>query len=65
MEGYGKVLFRDALRRALAGADAIGARAFRVHAKDEEARKNALATNCSSSRCGICSMVSSNCFFSI
>lgn len=36
---YGKVLFRDALRRALAGAEAIGARAFRVHAKDEEACK--------------------------
>jgi GNAT superfamily N-acetyltransferase len=37
-KGYGKVLFRDAIRRALAGADAIGGRAFLVHAKDEEAR---------------------------
>jgi GNAT superfamily N-acetyltransferase len=37
-KGYGKVLFRDALRRALAGAEAIGGRAFLVHAKDEEAR---------------------------
>ncbi|MCC2668279.1 MAG: GCN5-related N-acetyltransferase [Armatimonadetes bacterium] len=36
--GLGKALFRDALRRALAGADAIGGRAFLVHAKDEEAR---------------------------
>jgi GNAT superfamily N-acetyltransferase len=36
--GLGKVLFRDALRRALAGADAIGGRAFLVHAKDEDAR---------------------------
>ena len=36
--GYGKTLFRDALRRALAGADAIGGGAFLVHAKDEEAR---------------------------
>jgi GNAT superfamily N-acetyltransferase len=34
----GKALFRDALRRALAGADAIGGRAFLVHAKDEDAR---------------------------
>jgi GNAT superfamily N-acetyltransferase len=37
-KGYGKTLFRDALRRALAGAEAIGGRAFLVHAKDEEAR---------------------------
>jgi GNAT superfamily N-acetyltransferase len=37
-KGYGRVLFRDALRRALAGAEAIGGRAFLVHAKDEEAR---------------------------
>lgn len=35
--GLGKALFRDALRRATAGADAIGGRAFLVHAKDEEA----------------------------
>jgi GNAT superfamily N-acetyltransferase len=37
-KGYGKTLFRDALRRALAGAEAIGARAFLVHAKDDDAR---------------------------
>jgi GNAT superfamily N-acetyltransferase len=37
-KGYGRVLFRDALRRALAGAEAIGGRAFLVHAKGEEAR---------------------------
>lgn len=37
-KGYGRALFRDALRRSLAGADAIGGRAFLVHAKDEEAR---------------------------
>ncbi len=37
-KGLGKALFRDALRRALAGADAIGGRAFLVHAKDQEAR---------------------------
>jgi GNAT superfamily N-acetyltransferase len=37
-KGYSKVLFRDALRRALAGAETIGGRAFLVHAKDEEAR---------------------------
>lgn len=36
-KGLGKALFRDALRRALSGADAIGGRAFMVHAKDEEA----------------------------
>src|SRR5262245_61221966 len=37
-KGYGKTLFRDAIRRALAGAEAIGGRAFLVHAKDDEAR---------------------------
>ena len=37
-KGFGRALFRDALRRALSGADAIGGRAFLVHAKDEEAR---------------------------
>jgi GNAT superfamily N-acetyltransferase len=37
-KGHGKLLFRDAIRRALAGAEAIGGRAFLVHAKDEEAR---------------------------
>jgi GNAT superfamily N-acetyltransferase len=37
-KGLGKRLFRDALHRALAGAEAIGGRAFLVHAKDEEAR---------------------------
>ncbi|MBO0857570.1 MAG: GNAT family N-acetyltransferase [Chloracidobacterium sp.] len=37
-KGYGKTLFRDALRRALAGAEAIGGRAFLVHAKDDDAR---------------------------
>lgn len=37
-KGYGKTLFRDALRRALAGAEAVGGRAFLIHAKDEEAR---------------------------
>ncbi|MBO0722559.1 MAG: GNAT family N-acetyltransferase [Blastocatellia bacterium] len=37
-KGYGKRLFQDALRRALAGAEAIGGRAFLVHAKDEDAR---------------------------
>lgn len=37
-KGYGKALFRDALRRALLGAETIGGRAFLVHAKDEEAR---------------------------
>ena len=38
-KGYGKTLFRDALRRALAGAEAIGGRAFLVHAKDDSARQ--------------------------
>lgn len=38
-KGYGKALFRDALRRALSGSEAIGGRAFLVHAKDEEARR--------------------------
>ena len=37
-KGLGKALLRDALRRALAGAEAIGGRAFLVHAKDEDAR---------------------------
>ena len=37
-QGLGKALLRDALRRALQGAEAIGGRAFLVHAKDEEAR---------------------------
>lgn len=37
-KGYGKILFRDALQRALFGAEAIGGRAFLVHAKDDEAR---------------------------
>ncbi len=37
-KGYGRALFRDALRRALSGAEVIGGRAFLVHAKDEEAR---------------------------
>lgn len=37
-KGFGKALLRDALRRALNGAHAIGGRAFLVHAKDEEAR---------------------------
>jgi GNAT superfamily N-acetyltransferase len=35
--GLGKVLLRDALQRALAAADVIGARAILVHAIDEEA----------------------------
>lgn len=35
-KGYGKALFRDALRRALARSEAIDWRAFLVHAKDEE-----------------------------
>jgi GNAT superfamily N-acetyltransferase len=37
-KGFGKSLFRDAIRRALNGAEVIGGRAFLVHAKDEEAR---------------------------
>jgi GNAT superfamily N-acetyltransferase len=36
-KGLGKALLRDALRRALQGAEAIGGRAFLVHAKDEDA----------------------------
>jgi GNAT superfamily N-acetyltransferase len=36
--GLGKVLLRDALRRALQGADAIGGRAFLVQTKDDKAR---------------------------
>ena len=35
--GLGKMLLRDALQRALAAADVIGARAILVHAIDEEA----------------------------
>lgn len=34
----GKTLFRDALRRALTGEEAISGRVFLVHAKDAEAR---------------------------
>ena len=37
-KGYGKALYRDALRRATNGAEVIGGQAFLVHAKDEEAR---------------------------
>ena len=37
-KGFGKALFRDALRRALSGSEIIGGRAFLVHAKDEQAR---------------------------
>ena len=37
-KGLGKDLFRDAIRRALAGAEVIGGRVFLVHAKDEESR---------------------------
>ena len=37
-KGLGRALFRDALGRALSGAEAIGGRAFLVHAKDEAAR---------------------------
>jgi GNAT superfamily N-acetyltransferase len=37
-KGLGKALLRDAMRRALHGAEAIGGRAFLVHAKDEAAR---------------------------
>ncbi len=37
-KGLGKALLRDALQRALQGSEAIGGRAFLVHAKDEEAR---------------------------
>ncbi len=37
-KGLGKALLRDALRRALQGSEAIGGRAFLVHAKDEDAR---------------------------
>ena len=36
-KGLGRALFRDALHRALSGAEAIGGRAFLVHAKDEAA----------------------------
>jgi GNAT superfamily N-acetyltransferase len=37
-KGYGRALFRDAVRRALSGAEIIGGRVFLVHAKDSEAR---------------------------
>ncbi len=37
-KGLGKGLLRDALHRALQGSEAIGGRAFLVHAKDEDAR---------------------------
>lgn len=37
-QGLGGAMFKDALRRTLRAADEIGARAFVVHAKDEEAR---------------------------
>lgn len=37
-KGLGKALFRDALRRARSGADAIGGRAFLVHAKGDDTR---------------------------
>lgn len=36
--GLGRALFRDALRRSLNGAEAIGGRALLVHAKDDDAR---------------------------
>lgn len=37
--GLGRSLFKDALLRALRGAEVVGGRAFAVHAKDEEARE--------------------------
>jgi len=37
-QGWGRRLFFDALLRSLNATEAIGARAFVVHAKDEEAR---------------------------
>ena len=37
-KGLGAALLKDALRRAVAAAEEIGARAVLVHAKDEEAR---------------------------
>jgi GNAT superfamily N-acetyltransferase len=37
-KGLGKHLLLDAFRRALAGAEVIGGRAFLIHAKDESAR---------------------------
>ena len=37
-KGLGKAMFRNALRRSLAGAETIGGRTFLVHAKDDEAR---------------------------
>jgi GNAT superfamily N-acetyltransferase len=36
--GLGKAMLYDAMQRALDGAEAIGGRAFLVHAKDEEAK---------------------------
>jgi GNAT superfamily N-acetyltransferase len=38
-QGLGSGLFLDALLRAVEGADAIGGRAFLVHAKDHKARE--------------------------
>ena len=38
-KGLGSAMFKDALRRSFNVAGEIGARAFVVHAKDEEARK--------------------------
>ena len=37
-KGLGRALLRDAMRRSLDGAEAIGGRAFLVHAKDNDAR---------------------------
>lgn len=37
-KGLGKAMFRNALRRSLAGAETIGGRAFLVHAAYDEAR---------------------------
>ncbi len=37
--GLGRALFKDPIKRALAVSSEIGARAFVVHAKDEEARR--------------------------
>lgn len=38
-KGLGLDLLNNALRRALEGAEAIGGRAFMVHAKDEDAKR--------------------------
>lgn len=38
-QGFGKALLKDALKRALSAADAIGVRAVLVHALDDEAKK--------------------------